>query len=67
MTGAEPNRWPIPVTQRAIPTDDGGRVVHNRELGERFPSGAAELRDGLWTKAAEQELLRVAGRSEVSA
>jgi threonine dehydrogenase-like Zn-dependent dehydrogenase len=41
-------------------------LVRLSELGARFPSVAAELRDGRWTKAAEQELLRVAGRSEVS-
>lgn len=41
-------------------------LVRLSELGARFPSVAAELRHGRWTKAAEQELLRVAGRSEVS-
>ena len=30
------------------------------ELGERYPTVAAKLDDGRWTKAAEQELLRVA-------
>jgi threonine dehydrogenase-like Zn-dependent dehydrogenase len=42
-------------------------LVRLSELGERFPSVAAALRDGRWTKAAEQELLRVASRSEASA
>jgi hypothetical protein len=42
-------------------------LVRLSELGERFPSVAAALGDGRWTKAAEQELLRVAGRSEGSA
>jgi NaMN:DMB phosphoribosyltransferase len=37
------------------------------ELGERFPTVEAKLQDGRWTKAAELELLRVAGRAEVSA
>ena len=37
------------------------------ELGERFPTVEARLNDGRWTKAAELELLRVAGRGEVSA
>ena len=39
-------------------------LVRLSELGERFPTVAAALEDGRWTKAAEQELLRVAGRSE---
>jgi threonine dehydrogenase-like Zn-dependent dehydrogenase len=39
-------------------------LVRVSELGERFPSVAAALGDGRWTKAAEQELLQVAGRSE---
>jgi threonine dehydrogenase-like Zn-dependent dehydrogenase len=38
-------------------------LVRLSELGERFPSVAAALDDGRWTKAAEQELLRVAGQS----
>jgi threonine dehydrogenase-like Zn-dependent dehydrogenase len=38
-------------------------LVRLSELGERFPSVAAALQDGRWTKAAEQELLRVAGGS----
>jgi threonine dehydrogenase-like Zn-dependent dehydrogenase len=42
-------------------------LVRLSELGERFPTVAAALGDGRWTKAAEQELLRVAGRSEASA
>ena len=42
-------------------------LVRLSELGERFPTVAAALADGRWTKAAEQELLRVAGRSEASA
>jgi len=42
-------------------------LVRLSELGERFPSVAAALEDGRWTKAAEQELLRVAGRAEGSA
>ena len=37
-------------------------LVRLSELGERFPTVAAALDDGRWTKAAEQELLRVAGR-----
>jgi threonine dehydrogenase-like Zn-dependent dehydrogenase len=39
-------------------------LVRLNELGERFPTVAAALQDGRWTKAAEQELLQVAGRSE---
>lgn len=31
-------------------------------LGEHFPTVAAKLRDGQWTKAAEEELLACAGR-----
>ena len=38
-------------------------LVRLSEMGERFPSVAAALDDGRWTKAAEQELLRVAGKS----
>jgi threonine dehydrogenase-like Zn-dependent dehydrogenase len=34
------------------------------ELAVRFPTVAARLQDGRWTKAAEQELLRAASRSE---
>jgi threonine dehydrogenase-like Zn-dependent dehydrogenase len=41
-------------------------LVRLSELGERFPTVAARLRDGQWTKAAEQELLRVAGGSKES-
>jgi threonine dehydrogenase-like Zn-dependent dehydrogenase len=37
-------------------------LVRLPELSTRFPTVAAALKDGLWTKAAEQELLRVAGR-----
>jgi hypothetical protein len=33
-------------------------------MGERFPGVAAALDDGRWTKAAERELLRLAGRPE---
>jgi threonine dehydrogenase-like Zn-dependent dehydrogenase len=39
-------------------------LVRLSELGERFPTVAAALQDGRWTKAAEEELLRVAGRPE---
>jgi len=39
-------------------------LVRLSEMGERFPTVAAELKDGGWTKAAEQELLRVAGRHQ---
>ncbi|MGD0018829.1 MAG: alcohol dehydrogenase catalytic domain-containing protein [Candidatus Limnocylindrales bacterium] len=42
-------------------------LVRLSELAERFPSVAAKLKDGRWTKAAEQELLAVAGRSEAPA
>jgi hypothetical protein len=38
-------------------------LVRLSEMFERFPSVAAKLDDGRWTKAAEQELLRVAGKS----
>ena len=38
-------------------------LVRLSEMGERFPSVAAALDDGRWTKAAEQELLRVAAKS----
>ena len=37
-------------------------LVRLSELGERFPTVAAKLDDGRWTRAAEEELLRVAGR-----
>jgi threonine dehydrogenase-like Zn-dependent dehydrogenase len=37
-------------------------LIRLSELGEQFPSVAAALQDGRWTKAAERELLRVAGR-----
>jgi hypothetical protein len=36
-------------------------LVRLSELGELYPSVAAKLEDGRWTKAAEVELLRVAG------
>jgi len=39
-------------------------IVRLDELGERHANVAAALKDGHWTKAAEQELLREAGRSE---
>jgi threonine dehydrogenase-like Zn-dependent dehydrogenase len=42
-------------------------LVRLAELGARFPSVAAALDDGRWTKEAEQELLRVAGGSEAPA
>ena len=42
-------------------------LVRLSELGERFPTVQAKLRDGQWTKAAEQELLRVAGRPQTPA
>jgi threonine dehydrogenase-like Zn-dependent dehydrogenase len=42
-------------------------LVRLSELGERFPSVAAKLDDGRWTKAAEQELLHVAAGSGASA
>jgi threonine dehydrogenase-like Zn-dependent dehydrogenase len=38
-------------------------LVRLSEMGERFPSVAAKLHDGRWTKAAERELLREAGNS----
>ena len=38
-------------------------LVRLSEMGERFPTVAAALHDGRWTKAAEQELLRVAAAS----
>jgi threonine dehydrogenase-like Zn-dependent dehydrogenase len=41
-------------------------LVRLSELAERFPTVAAALDDGRWTKAAEQELLRVAGRPAVA-
>ena len=31
------------------------------ELGTKYPTVAAKLNNGIWTKAAEQELLKVAG------
>lgn len=37
-------------------------LVRLSELGERFPTVAAALKDGRWTKAAEAELLRVASQ-----
>jgi len=42
-------------------------LVRLSELGERFPTVVAALDDGRWTKAAEQELLRVASSSEAPA
>jgi L-sorbose 1-phosphate reductase len=42
-------------------------LVRLSEMGERFPTVQAKLRDGQWTKAAEQELLRVAGRLQTPA
>jgi threonine dehydrogenase-like Zn-dependent dehydrogenase len=42
-------------------------LVRLSEMAVRFPSVAAELHDGGWTKAAERELLRVAGRPEAQA
>jgi hypothetical protein len=42
-------------------------LVRLSELGERFPTVAARLDDGRWTKAAEEELLRVAGQQGMSA
>jgi hypothetical protein len=33
------------------------------DLHKRFPTVAAKLDNGRWTKAAEQELLRVAGKA----
>jgi threonine dehydrogenase-like Zn-dependent dehydrogenase len=36
-------------------------MIRLSEMAGRFPSVAARLRDGRWTKEAEQELLRVAG------
>ncbi len=42
-------------------------LVRLGELTDRFPTVAAKLDDGRWTKAAEEELLRVArgtGRPE---
>jgi threonine dehydrogenase-like Zn-dependent dehydrogenase len=41
-------------------------LVRLSELGERFPTVATALDDGRWTKAAEQELLRVAGNTEAA-
>jgi hypothetical protein len=32
------------------------------ELGKQFPTVAAKLHEGQWTKEAEQELLRVAAK-----
>jgi L-sorbose 1-phosphate reductase len=43
-------------------------MLHNlgltplRELSQKFPTVAAKLENGMWTKAAETELLRVAAR-----
>jgi len=42
-------------------------LVRLSEMAVRFPSVAAELHDGGWTKAAERELLRVAGGPEAQA
>jgi threonine dehydrogenase-like Zn-dependent dehydrogenase len=42
-------------------------LVRLSEMGELFPTVQAKLRDGQWTKAAEQELLRVAGRLQTRA
>jgi threonine dehydrogenase-like Zn-dependent dehydrogenase len=42
-------------------------LVRLSEMAVRFPSVAAELHDGGWTKAAERELLRVAGGPEAEA
>ena len=42
-------------------------LVRLPEMAVRFPSVAAELHDGGWTKAAERELLRVAGGPEAQA
>jgi hypothetical protein len=42
------------------------RLTRISELGERYPSVAAAMENGLWTKAAEQALLRVAGVEEGS-
>lgn len=42
-------------------------LVRLSELGERFPTVADKLDDGRWTKAAEEELLRVAGQQGMSA
>jgi hypothetical protein len=42
-------------------------LVRLSDMAVRFPSVAAELHDGGWTKAAELELLRVAGRPEARA
>jgi threonine dehydrogenase-like Zn-dependent dehydrogenase len=42
-------------------------LVRLSELGEQFPTVAARLDDGRWTKAAEEELLRVAGQQGMSA
>ena len=41
-------------------------LVRLSELGERYPTVAAKLDDGRWTKAAEVELLRVAGGAETA-
>ncbi len=35
-------------------------LIPLNELGDRFPSVAAKLEGGKWTREAEQELLRVA-------
>ncbi len=42
-------------------------IVRLDELGKRHANVAAALKDGHWTKAAEQELLSEAGRSEAPA
>jgi len=42
-------------------------LVRLSDMGERFPSVAAALEGGRWTKAAEEELLRVAGGTEAEA
>ncbi len=39
-------------------------LVRLSELGGQYPTVAAKLDDGRWTKASEQELLRVAGHRE---
>jgi threonine dehydrogenase-like Zn-dependent dehydrogenase len=39
-------------------------LVRLSELEQRFPTVAAALQEGRWTRAAEEELLRVAGGSE---
>ena len=39
-------------------------LVPLAQLPERLPAVAAKLEDGLWTPAAEQELLKVAGKEQ---